>query len=256
MKRLASLHRRFERDKQFETEYRAVIQEYLELGHVTRITTDHPSEIGYYLPHYGVIKELNQTTKLRVVFDGSAPSTTGISLNDILHTGPKLQEDLFDILLRFRSHQYFFTGDVEKMYQCMFLVRLEDRRYQQILWRNSNREIETYQLNTVTFVLSAAPYLAIKCLKQLADDEEHRFPLAASVLQRDFYVDDVLTGAAKKDEALSLRTELTEILQLAGLNIRKWASNGQELLQGLSEQNTNQKLQLGESQTLKTLGIF
>jgi hypothetical protein len=100
-------------------------------------------------------------------------------------------------------------------------VRLEDRRYQQILWGNSNREIETYQLNTKTFVLSAAPYVAIKCLKQLADDEGHRFPLAASVLQRDFYVDDVFTGAATKDEALSLRTDLTKILQLAGLNIRK-----------------------------------
>ena len=98
---------------------------------MTRIITNRPSENGCCLPHYSIIKELNQTTKLRVVFDGSEPSTTGISLNDTLHTEPKLQENLFDILLRFRPHQYFLTDDVEKMYR-QFFVRLEDRRYQQI----------------------------------------------------------------------------------------------------------------------------
>ncbi|XP_033317549.1 uncharacterized protein LOC117215270 [Bombus bifarius] len=198
---------------------------------MTKITTDNCMDDGYFLPHHGVIKESSQTTKLRVVFDGSAPTTTGVSLNDVLHTGPKLQDDLFFILLRFRSHQYVITGDVEKMYR-QFLVRPEDRKFQQILWRNSDGEVDTYQLNTVTFGLSAAPYLAIRCLKQLADDEGHR-----------------------KIEARSLRTELTELLKLAGLNVRKWASNDRELLRGLSEQDINDKLLLGESQTLKTLGV-
>ncbi|XP_068986183.1 uncharacterized protein [Bombus flavifrons] len=254
MKRLTSLCRRFQRDKQFEADYHAVIQEYLELGHMTTITTDHRTDDGYLLPHHGVIKKSSQTTKLRVVFDGSAPTTTGVSLNNVLHTGPKLQDDIFFILLRFRSHQYVITGDVEKMYR-QFLVRPEDRKFQQILWRNSDGRVDTYQLNTVTFGLSAAPYLAIRCLKQLADDEGHRYPRAATVLQRDFYVDDVLTGVDTKGEARSLRTELTELLKLAGLNIRKWAPNDRELLRGLSEQDINDKLLLGESQTFKTLGV-
>nr|XP_033204870.1 uncharacterized protein LOC117165663 [Bombus vancouverensis nearcticus] len=221
---------------------------------MTKITTDNCTDDGYFLPHHGVIKESSQTTKLRVVFDGSAPTTTGVSLNDVLHTGPKLQDDLFFILLRFRSHQYVITGDVEKMYR-QFLVRPEDRKFQQILWRNSDGEVDTYQLNTVTFGLSAAPDLAIRCLKQLADDGGHRYPRAATVLQRDFYVDDVLTGVDRKVEARSWRTELTELLKLAGLNIRKWASNDRELLRGLSEQDINDKLLLGESQTFKTLGV-
>ncbi|XP_060823984.1 uncharacterized protein LOC132911379 [Bombus pascuorum] len=144
------------------------------------------------------------------------------SLNDRLHTGPKLQEDLLDILLRFRSHQYVLTGDVEKMYR-QFLVRPEDRKFQQILWRNDKGEVDTYQLNTVTFGLSAAPYLAIRI--------RHRIG------------------------ARSLRTELTELLKLAGLTIRKWASNDRALLSGLPEQDMNDKLLLGKSQTLKTLGV-
>ncbi|XP_076383133.1 uncharacterized protein LOC143260696 [Megalopta genalis] len=80
-------------------------------------------------------------------------------------------DDLLYILLRFRTHQYVITGDIEKMYR-QFLVRPEDRKYQQILWRDDDGEIKTYQLNTVTFGLSAAPYLAIRCLTQLAEDEE------------------------------------------------------------------------------------
>ncbi|XP_033311148.1 uncharacterized protein LOC117211419, partial [Bombus bifarius] len=255
MSRLASLHRRFQRDKQYETAYSAVIQEYLDLGHMTKINTDHATDHGYYLPHHGVIKESSDTTKLRVVFDGSASSTTGVSLNDALHTGPKLQEDLRHILLRFRSFQYVLTGDIEKMYR-QFILRPEDRPYQKILWRADNGEIETYRLNTVTFGLSAAPYLAIRCLKQLAEDEGPRFPRAAQILRRDFYVDDALTGADTKDEALSVRKDLTNLLKLAGLNIRKWASNDRDLLRGLPEEDTNQKLHLGESSTLKTLGVF
>ncbi|XP_033362368.1 uncharacterized protein LOC117240438 [Bombus vosnesenskii] len=255
MKRLASLNRRFQRDRRFEADYRAVIQDYLDRGHMSKISPDNTDEGGYYLPHLAVIKVASETTKLRVVFDGSAASSTGVSLNDTLYRGSKLQEDLFNILLRFCLHQYVLTGNIEKMYR-KFLVRSEDRQYQQIVWRNKEGEIETYQLNTVTFGLSAAPYLALRCLKMLADDEGHRFPRASSALRRDFYVDDALTGADTKEEVLPLRKELTELLQSAGLNIREWASNDQSILQGLSEQDKSRRLQLVEYQTLKTLGIF
>jgi hypothetical protein len=143
----------------------------------------------------------------------------------------------------------------DRNYKKTFLVRPENRKLQQILWRNSKGEIDTYQLNTVTFGLSAAPYLAIRCLTQLAEDEGHQYPRAATVLRRDFYVDDVLTGVDTRIEALSLSRELTELLNIAGLNIRKWASNDRKLLKGLPEQDINDKLLLGESQIFKTLGV-
>jgi hypothetical protein len=113
------------------------------------------------------------------------------------------------------------------------LVRPEDRKYQRILWSNSKGDVETYQLNTVIFGLSAAPYLALRCLKQLADDEGYRFPHASSILKRDFYVDDALTGADTKEEVVSIRKELIQLLRSAGLNIREWASNDQDILRGL-----------------------
>ena len=38
----------------------------------------------FYLPTHGVIKESSSTTKLHIVFGGSAVSSNGRSLNEIL----------------------------------------------------------------------------------------------------------------------------------------------------------------------------
>ncbi|XP_076659858.1 uncharacterized protein LOC143363138 [Halictus rubicundus] len=208
-KRLHSLERKLQREPALKQEYHAVIQEYLDLGHMSELPQEQQSPEGYYLPHHGVVKVTSDTTKLRVVFDGSATTNSGIALNDALHTGPKIQDDLLHILLRFRIHRYVLTGDIEKMYRQFLLSR----------------------------------------------DEGHRFPQAGKILLRDFYVDDVLTGTSTIEEALSLREDLTQILKTARLTIRQWASNDLTLLTGLPEQAINKKLYLGESSTLKTLGI-
>ncbi|XP_012136802.2 uncharacterized protein LOC105662014 [Megachile rotundata] len=230
------------------------MNEYLDLGYMEQVTEDQDSSDGYYLPHHGVIKVSSETTKLRVVFDGSAGTSSGLSLNDTLHTGPKVQEDLLYILLRFRLYRYVITGDIEKMYR-QFLVREEDRKYQRILWRDSSDRITTFQLKTVTFGLLAAPLLAIRSLVQLAHDERHRFPTASNILLRDFYVDDLLTGATTIEEARRIRKELTSLLDTAKLNIRQWVSNSDSPLRDLPEQAINKKLHIGESSTLKTLGV-
>ncbi|XP_076384921.1 uncharacterized protein LOC143263875 [Megalopta genalis] len=250
-KRLMFLERKLHRDPALTIQYKAVLNDYLAQGHMSQVPDNNE---GCYLPHHGVIKLSSQTTKLRVVFDGSAATSTGLSLNDALHTGPKLQDDLLYILLRFRTHQYVITGDIEKMYR-QFLVRPENRKYQQILWRDDDGEIKTYQLNTVTFGLSAAPYLAIRCLTQLAEDEGHRFNHASNIIKRDFYVDDLLTGTTTIEEAISLRNDLTSLLNSAGLHMRQWASNDRCLLEGLTEEHINKQIHLGDSSVIKTLGI-
>lgn len=58
-----------------------------------------------YLPHHAVFKESSTSTKLRVVFDASMSTSTGQSLNDCMLVGPRLQEDIFDINLRWRKHR-------------------------------------------------------------------------------------------------------------------------------------------------------
>ena len=56
---------------------------------------------GTFLVHFPVIRTDKHTTKTRLVFDASGKKD-GTSVNDLIHAGPKLQNDLFDILIRFR----------------------------------------------------------------------------------------------------------------------------------------------------------
>ena len=55
------------------------------------------------------IKEESTTTKLRVVFDASAKSSSGMLLNDNLFVGPTIQLDLWTIITKWRQHKYVFT---------------------------------------------------------------------------------------------------------------------------------------------------
>ena len=78
-------------------------------------------ESSFYLPHHCVFNENSTTTKLRLVFDGSAKTSTNTSLNDSLLLGPRLQHDIFDNLLRFRFHAIAMSADIEKMYRQIAL---------------------------------------------------------------------------------------------------------------------------------------
>ena len=74
--------------------------------------TVEPSK-SIYLPHHAVMKELSTTTKLRVVFDGSALTTNGNYLNGNLMVGAKQQDDIFGIFLRFQLHAVALSADIE-----------------------------------------------------------------------------------------------------------------------------------------------
>lgn len=66
---------------------------------------------------------------------------------------------------------------------------------QRILWRaNTDTPIQTYRLNTVTYGTVPASYLATACFKRLAEIYQDQYREAATVIVRDFYMDDNLGG--------------------------------------------------------------
>ncbi|XP_033229232.1 uncharacterized protein LOC117180818 [Belonocnema kinseyi] len=212
-------------------------------------------EVAFYLPHHAVVKEDSLTTKIRVVFDGSAKTSSGVSLNDTLMVGSKIQDDLFDLLSRFRSHLFVLTADIEKMYSQV-LVHPDDTIFQKILFRSTVQEpIKEYTLDTVTYGTACASFLAIRALHQLADDEGTRRPIAAAIVKRDFYVDDLLTGANTHQEAAFLRDDLLKLLKNGGFNLRKWASNDPNLVSEYPENPDSTHMSLDPGAAVKTLGI-
>ena len=160
------------------------------------IVSDIPSnrKLSACLPPHGMLKDQSLTTKLRVVFDGSCPTSTGISLNDVQLVGPKLQNDLFSILIRFRQHTYTVSADVKSMYR-QIEIKPSQRTLQQIIWRfHKGDPLSTYQLNTVTYGTASASFLAIRCLVELATENASKYPDASQIILNDFYVDDIISG--------------------------------------------------------------
>ena len=148
-RRLNFLIRKFGKNSELEKEYRNFLEEYENLGHISEVKGDSRLDQGFFLPHHTVIKQDGGTTKTRVVFDGSAKSSSGISLNECMMTGPPLQNDLFSLLLRFRSHRIVLTADIEKMYR-QILVHPEDTVHQKLMFqKNYNEPVKTFALNTV-----------------------------------------------------------------------------------------------------------
>ncbi|XP_018342705.1 PREDICTED: uncharacterized protein LOC108748827 [Trachymyrmex septentrionalis] len=75
------------------------------------------SQTSIYLPHHAVLKPDSITTKLRVVFDASCPTSSGVSLNNIFRSGPTIQQNLFSVTMRFRQHRFVITADIKQMYR-------------------------------------------------------------------------------------------------------------------------------------------
>lgn len=172
--RFQSLERKLLRNQDLREKYNKFMAEYTELGHMSEINFDNTNIRGsnYFLPHHDVFKESSLTTKLRVVFDASSKTTSGVSLNDVLKIGPVIQDSLFFILLRFRVHSIVITADIAKMSRCV-KVQKDDRAFQQIVWRNNPLDsLKIYQLNTVTYGTGPASFIATRCHKQLATDNE------------------------------------------------------------------------------------
>ncbi|KAJ8976529.1 hypothetical protein NQ317_015550 [Molorchus minor] len=95
LKRLFSIERKLSRDSYLKAQYHDFLDEYERLGHMSRIAEEDPiSSDACYLPHHCVLKESSTTTKVRVVFDASAKTSSGLSLNDVQAVGPVIQRDL------------------------------------------------------------------------------------------------------------------------------------------------------------------
>ncbi|XP_055589599.1 uncharacterized protein LOC129741832 [Uranotaenia lowii] len=234
LRRLGATERRLARSPELRELYTKFMDEYIQLGHMREVNETSDTK-RCFLPHHPVEKESSTTTKLRVVFDASCKTTTGISLNDGLLTGPVIQDDLRAIILRCRMCQIMVVADVEKMFRQINVAK-EDRPLQSILWRNSPSEpVKTFELNTVTYGTKPAPFLATRTLKQLALDEAERYPLASRVFSEDTYMDDVVSGADDANAALKLRIQLDKAAKAGGFRLRKFASNCAEVLQGLPQ---------------------
>ncbi|XP_054083368.1 uncharacterized protein LOC128920314 [Zeugodacus cucurbitae] len=187
------LERKLAGDPELRNKYIMFMQEYIALGHMSPVKDDciDPTQC-YYIPHHAV------TGKFRVVFNASCKTTSGVSLNDTQFSGPQLQDNLIDILHRFRRYRVAITADVKKMFRQVEINPLH-RKWQRILWRESPVEpLRSFEFATVTYGMTSSPYNAIRSFRQCAVDnyniveDENRASTARKSILDGFYVDDYL----------------------------------------------------------------
>ncbi|KAK9675276.1 Integrase zinc binding domain [Popillia japonica] len=193
-RRFLSLEQRFKRKLEFKKEYANVIHDYISQHHM---------------------------------------SENGISINEAQYVGPTIQDDLFAILARFRTHKYVVTADVTQMYRQMknnvnikrfygthkYVVTAdvtqmyrqvwideEQRKYQKILWReNPSDELKSYTLNTPSSTI---------------------------------------------DDLATIKINIANILEQAGFKLRKWKDN----YNTTSYNSVNALVKIPE--TSKVLGLY
>ncbi|XP_043064790.1 uncharacterized protein LOC122320687, partial [Drosophila ficusphila] len=242
--------------QKLKSQYSAFIREYLDLNHMSLVSKDSIGLCQYYLPHHCVFKKDSTTTKLRVVFDGSARTSSGSSLNDVLMAGPTIQPKLFRTLLQFRTFPVALTGDICKMYRCVRVAE-PDSFLQCLLWRDSpSQEIQVYRLDTVTYGTKRASFLSVRAMHQLAIDEENSYPIGSQILKRDFYVDDLITGGNSAQDVLEIMRQTQELLGKGQFKLRKWCSNDPVVLKETPEPERETFLKFDDgSDITKTLGL-
>lgn len=253
LSRFHKLEFRLENKPALREQYHNFISDYESLNHMSKAQAGS----SYVIPHHCVTNSNSLSTKLRVVFDGSAKGSSGVSLNDTLLKGPKLQKDISDIILNFRLKPVALCADLKMMYR-QILVSKDQRKYQHIFWRyNLSEPVQEYEMNTVTYGLSSSPFLAQRVLKQLAIDEGSKFPVASEVILNDTYIDDVVTSVDDELSALDLHSQLVNLLQAGGFSLHKWASNSSRVLQNMPFEHLEHPLLLDSdtNHVTKVLGL-
>lgn len=230
LKRFRALESKFTKDLLYKKNYVKFMNDLKSSGHMI----EHKGSTGCcnYLPHHAVLTPQKQTTPLRVVIDASFKTSTGKSLNDIQPKGTINQDDLFDILLRFRKNRFVINADIEKMYRMIY-INPKQQNLQCILWReNPTEPLLTYRLTTLSFGLKCAPCIATRCLQQLSQEHQTQHPEAAAAISTNFYMDDLLHGGDDEQQVAATALQIEKILYKANFNLRKWKSNS-PIIQGI-----------------------
>lgn len=254
-KRLLQQEKRLQNNVQLYEEYRKIIREYVALRHMRLATPEEALNIAhsYFVPHLPVIREDRSTTKVRIVFDASAKTTNGFSLNDRMIVGPKIQNDLATLLIQFRKHAIALVADVEKMYRMIWLTA-SDSLYQRILWRESPEfPIQQYIIQTVMFGNASAPFQAIRALQEVANRIEQYDKTSAKLIRQNFYVDDFIATFETGLNAQQTIKNLTGWLAMFGFKLHKWKSNMKELT---TEKPSSHLLREKPDNENKTLGLI
>ena len=170
--------------------------------------------------------------------------------------GPKIQKDLFNILIRFRMYPVALSADIAKMYRQMQLDA-EDKDYRRLRWKEPNStDIRTFRMTCITCGIASSAFHSYCPFQVLVDDVTDKNLQLGSMT--DMYADDLLTTAADLESAVKLQDSTIAVPSKAGFEICKWTSSDPELVERLPanfRETTDEMKIKSDDYSIKTLGI-
>ena len=255
LNRLQYLQHRLIKDPELLTEYNRIIQEQRQKGIIEPVEVTQPENLNssslnhdgnpiHYIPHHAVIRRERATTKIRIVYDGSARlGNSELSINECLQTGPNLVPNLFDVLVQFRSHRIAVIADIEKAFLMIGIIPA-DRDVLRFLWFKDptklNSTVLHFRFTRVVFGLRPSPAILRAVILHHLDKYVCSHPKLVEQIRTGLYVDDLVTGNDSVESAFQTYSISKQMMKEAGLNLRKWKTNSSELLSLIKEKESNQ----------------
>ena len=199
----------------------------------------------HYSPHHAVVRRDRETTKVRVVYDGSAKNCKDErSLNDCLEVGENHIPLIFEMLTNFRWNSVALTADIEKAF-LMVGIKPEDRDMLRFLWLKDplvdKPEIVEYRFNRLVFGLRPSPSILGETIAHHLNLFKQSEPEMFELLSKSLYVDDLLTGEDNDERAFTVYQKSKKIMASGGFNLRKWNSNSPTLLKSIQVSESSQE---------------
>ena len=96
-----------------------------------------------------------------------------------------------------------------------------------------------YEMNCLVFGDKSSPCEANYAVIRTTEDNKEEWPVAAALVKRDIFVDDLFTSCYDDDdddEAITLRKDVTNLMANGGFPMRKWLSSSRKFLETIPEE--------------------
>jgi hypothetical protein len=223
-------------------------KEYVDNNFIVEVSPENEHK-GYYITWFCVVRPEKETTKVRTVFN--CAQTFGKPnpkcLNDGMYTGPKLHNELFDIIMRMRQKQVFIGADISKFYMRIRMTP-EDQQYHRFYWRG-----KAYQFTRWPFGNKAAPFAALYVVQNHI--KTHGSQRLQEAILPCMYMDDLLFSVDTVEEAHVIIKELRRVLLDADMPLSKWVSSHPEALKDIPKEEQSKDMFLEDPDGHSTLGV-
>ena len=212
-------------------QYHAVIMKWLDKGYIREVPVSEPRPGGcYHLTHFAVTRNDHQSTKVRVVMNARASFGGQVSLNDCILPGPKLINDLAEVLWNFRRFRFALSGDVQEMF-LRIRMPAQDVVYHRFFFTPLGFDgVIEYEALVHLFGNRGSPAVAIFTVKYHAWKLRAKYPLGAEMVLHYSIVDDCMCSFRTVEEAHRAREELEQLFNECQMTVHKWAANHPDIL--------------------------